>query len=122
LHAPDGQHPTSIQVSLQPSTAADLISPTCVQFLINGGAKSTSNPLVTLTNNAVDLGGSGLLDMRIANDDSGFTGAVWQRYQPSVFWTLAPQPGLRTVFIQFRDAAMPGNLSPIYQTTINLVP
>lgn len=121
-HAPDAQHPTSKQVSLQPSAAADLIAPACSQFLINGGAKSASNPLVTLTNDAVDLGGSGLLDMRIANDDATFTGAVWQRYQPSSSWTLASQPGLRTVFIQFRDAAMPGNLSPIYQTSINFVP
>ncbi|MCX5973535.1 MAG: hypothetical protein NTU59_02430, partial [Coprothermobacterota bacterium] len=80
------------------------------------------NVLVTLTNDAVDLGGSGLLDMRIANDDPSFTGAVWQRYQPSVCWTIASQPGLRTVFIQFRDAAMPGNLSPISQAAIALAP
>lgn len=122
LHAPDAQNPSAVQVSLQPSVFPDLIVPTCAKFLINGGAKSTSNPLVNLTNDAVDLGGSGLLDMRIANDNSLFVGSVWQRYQPSACWMLALQPGVRSVFIQFRDAAMPGNLSPIYQSAINFIP
>jgi hypothetical protein len=76
---------------------------------------------VTLANDAVDLGGSGLLDMKIWNDGEAEDDAQWQRYQASANWELQHQAGERTVNVRFRDGAMPPNVSDVCSTTITMV-
>ncbi|MEW6554145.1 MAG: DUF5719 family protein [Actinomycetota bacterium] len=120
-HAPDESTPTVKDVSVEKSAAPDTQAPACTTFQIDGGAASTDVAQVTLGNDAVDPGGAGLMDMMVSNDDPTFTGCVWQRYEASVSWTLQRLGGLRTVYIKFRDAAMPGNVSPTYAASITLV-
>jgi hypothetical protein len=120
-HAPNESTPTVKAVSLNKSATPDVQPPTCATFQINGGAASTDVADVVLTNDAIDLGGSGLLDMMISNDDPTFAGCTWQSYRATTNWTLKRQAGLRTVYIKFRDAAMPGNISATYPASIALV-
>ncbi|MBU1670577.1 MAG: IPT/TIG domain-containing protein [Actinobacteria bacterium] len=120
-HAPNESTPTVETVTVAKSAMPDTDQPTCATFQIDGGAGSTSDVDVTLTNDAVDPGGSGLLDMKIWNDGSSEASAVWQRYEASTSWELRHLAGLRTVNIRFRDRAMPGNVSDVYQASITLV-
>ncbi len=120
-HAPNETTPTVQAVSVNKSATPDTQPPTCSTFQINGGAASTDVADVVLTNDASDLGGSGLYDMMISNDDPTFVGCTWQSYRATTNWTLERQGGLRTVYIKFRDAAMPGNVSTAYPATITLV-
>lgn len=88
---------------------------------IDGGALLTTSQEVTLDLDAADEGGSGLKDMMISNRDD-FKGAVWEPYQPAVKWKLASgDPGTRTVFVKFRDYAMPGNVSDVAVATIQYI-
>ena len=119
-HAPNETTPTVQAVSVNKSATPDIQPPTCSTFQINGGAASTDVADVVLTNDASDLGGSGLYDMMISNDDPTFAGCTWQSYRATTNWTLKRQGGLRTVYIKFRDAAMPGNVSVTYPATITL--
>jgi hypothetical protein len=118
-HATDPVHPNVAQVILQKSATPDVTPPSCSTFQINGGAASTDFAEVTLTNNATDSE-SGLLDMMISNDDPTFTGCFWQRYEASTAWTLQRTGGTRTVYIKFRDRAMPGNESAPMSASIIL--
>ena len=120
-HAPNDSTPTVHAVSVNKSATPDTQAPTCANFLIDGGAPSTGVADVALTNDAVDLGGSGLYEMMVSNDDPSFTGCAWQSYEDTTDWTLARQAGLRTVYIRFRDAAMPANVSTTYSASIALV-
>jgi hypothetical protein len=97
-------------VTVSKSATPDTQAPTCTSFQIVGGAATTSETHVTLTNDAVDLGGSGLLDMKIWNDGESEDSAQWQRYGVSTDWELRHQAGVRTVNVRFRDGAMPGNV------------
>ncbi len=120
-HAADGDNPTVKTVALAKSATPDTQAPTCATFEIDGGAPTTQDVLVTLTNDAVDPGGSGLMDMKIWNDGQSEDDAVWQRYETEVGWELRHLAGTRTVYTRFRDRAMPGNVSEIYQASIGLV-
>jgi len=120
-HAPDDATPASKTVTLSKSATPDTQAPTCTSFQIEGGAATTGEAHVTLTNDAVDLGGAGLLDMKIWNDGESEDSAQWQRYEASTGWELRHQAGERAVNIRFRDGAMPGNVSDVYSATITMV-
>ena len=119
-HAPGEATPTVLPVSVNKSASPDLSPPSCTTFQINGGAPTTDVADVTLTNNTTDAE-SGMLDMMISNDDPTFAGAEWQRFEGSTSWALIKQGGLRTVYIKFRDRAMPGNVSAPISASIVLV-
>jgi hypothetical protein len=68
---------------------------------------------VTLTLRAHDEG-AGLMDFRVSNRRD-FAGAEWMPCRDgktvTLPWRLAGWlPGKRQVYVQFRDAAMPGNV------------
>ncbi len=108
-------------VTVRKSAAPDDVAPTGT-VLINGGAKATGSTQVTLTLSASDAGGAGIRDMMIFNTP-GFEGAVWEPYGTTASWTLpGGAAGTRTVYLKFRDAAMPGNESPVVKAETRYVP
>ncbi|MBN1288610.1 MAG: IPT/TIG domain-containing protein, partial [Actinobacteria bacterium] len=119
-HAVSEEKASTGTVRISKSNAPDKEAPTCSSFLINGGAETTGEARVTIANEAVDHGGSGLCHMKVWNDDDGEDSAGWQRYRAIVGWELRHEPGTRTVRVRFRDGAMPGNVSEIYSATITL--
>ena len=121
VHAPDGATPEVKTVGLVKSTTPDTQAPTCSMFEIDGGAPATEEVIVTLTNDATDPGGSGLMDMKIWNDGQSEEDAVWQRYEAETVWEMRHLAGERTVYTRFRDRAMPGNKSDVYEASIALL-
>ncbi len=92
---------------------SDRVKPVMDEASINGGAPVTSSLEVTLNLRAHDEG-AGLMDMRVSNR-RGFAGAEWIPCRDgeaiTLPWRLAEGPGgMRQVYVQFRDAAMPGNV------------
>ncbi|HEX9711722.1 MAG TPA: VWA domain-containing protein, partial [Actinomycetota bacterium] len=61
---------------------------------------------------------SGVADMLIANDGS-FDGAVWEPYQPTRTWRIAPVGETATVYAKFRDGA--GNVSEPVHSSIRVM-
>ncbi len=95
------------------AAGTDAVKPVIDEARINGGARTTSSLDVTLSLRAHD-DGAGLMDFRVSNA-SGFAGAQWMPCANgqaiSMPWRLADGPaGMRQVYVQFRDAAMPGNV------------
>ena len=91
----------------------DTVKPVIDEAKINGGAKTTASLDVTLTLRAHD-GSAGLMDFRVCNTID-FAGASWQPCDDgesiTMAWELAGgAAGMRPVYVQFRDAAMPGNV------------
>jgi hypothetical protein len=84
-------------------------------IIINGGAATTSNPLVTLALSATDAL-STVSDMSLSND--GAIWSAWQPYTTSAPWTMTSGNGLKTIYTRFRDAA--GNVSANATDTITL--
>lgn len=78
----------------------DNAAPT-VNFNISGGITQTSQTLLTLQINGVDLG-SGVKDMRLSND--GQTWSAWESYQSERLWSI---PGISRqswpIYLQVRD-------------------
>lgn len=85
----------------------DTVAPTGT-VVINGGAASTNNAIVTLTFSA-----PGAIQMRVRND----AWTDWLPYNTTGSWSLTSGEGLKTVYAQFRDAA--GNVAEA-QDSINL--
>jgi hypothetical protein len=81
---------------------------------INGNADHTDSTQVTLKVTAYDA--SGTPQMRLSDD-----GKNWGSWEPlgEKQWTLSPEVGEKTVYVQFRDAA--GLISSSFKDTINLV-
>jgi len=82
---------------------------------INNGADVVSDLDVKLVLEAHDVGGAGMMDYRVSND-SDMEDAEWMLYEGAVNtpWTLDGNPdefGRKSVYVQFRDAAMPGNVT-----------
>ncbi len=65
-HAPNESTPTIKDVSVNKSAAPDTQAPACTTFQIDGGAATTDVAQVTLSNDAADPGGAGLMDMMIS--------------------------------------------------------
>lgn len=106
-------------VTILKSAAPDRASPSGT-VAINGG--TTGSPNITLALSASDTGGAGIRDMMISNT-ADFTGAVWEPYRAMTDWTLrGGSAGMRTVYVKFCDAAMPGNESQVVQAEIKYEP
>jgi 3',5'-cyclic AMP phosphodiesterase CpdA len=91
----------------------DRVKPVVDEAFINGGASTTDSLEVELSLRAHD-DGAGLMDFRVSNTKD-FAGAQWLPGRDgqaiTIPWTLVEGPaGPRQVFVQFRDAAMPGNV------------
>ena len=87
-------------------------------IVINGGAASTTNPLVTLTLTWGDGAGAGVSRMRFSDDGAHWT--PWEPPQSPVQHVLPlPPGGYQTVRVQFRDGA--DNVSVRYSDYIRLV-
>lgn len=91
----------------------DRVRPVVDRAEINGGDSRTDDLSVTLRLLAHD-DGAGLMDFRVSNR-SDFSGAIWIPCRDGreiiLPWKLEDGgPGRRFVYLQFRDAAMPGNV------------
>src|SRR3972149_7046251 len=82
---------------------------------INSGAAYTTSTSVTLTLSCSDAG-SGCSQMRLSNN--GTTWNAWENNASSKTWTLASGDGVKTVYVQYRDAD--NNTSQSYTDTITL--
>ncbi|MFO1098478.1 MAG: Ig-like domain-containing protein [Xanthobacteraceae bacterium] len=98
--------PTAVIVDNQPPVGT-------VQ--INGGAAATNTRTVTLSLLGTDAL-SGVTQMRFSNNGNSFSAA--ENYVPTKTWTLSSGAGVKTVYVQFRDAA--GNWSSSATDTIVL--
>jgi hypothetical protein len=68
-------------------------------FKINGGAASTTNPVVKLKNVATNLP-----TQYMASEDAGFVGATWQTYSTAPSFTLLGGPGERKVYFKAQNS------------------
>jgi 3',5'-cyclic AMP phosphodiesterase CpdA len=110
----------SAVIAVRKSTAPDTSAPVGTGA-INGGARTTGTQNVKLTLKAADSG-AGVSDMMVSNTPD-FKDASWEPYRTSIAWTLGGGgAGTRTVYVKFRDAAMPGNESQPAQAGITYVP
>ena len=76
----------------------DNTAPSGAGISINGGAAYTASRDVTLT-----LAATGATQMRFSND--AVTWSSWEAYGTSKAWTLSAGDGVKTVFVEYRDAA-----------------
>ena len=103
------------QSPAQRSFTVDTAAPTG-RVIINNNATRTKTRTVALTLNATDPSpGSGVTSMRISNSQTGLSTAAWEPYVTSKTWTLSINEGVKTVYVEYRDAA--GNTA-IAQDTI----
>jgi hypothetical protein len=84
--------------------------PNVLPIFINDGATETLSREVklTLTNEEVTPNGDGdnigrPVQVMVSNT-ADFAGAAWQAYAPKISWTLAPNGGMKTVYVKYRDA------------------
>ncbi|MBI5562411.1 MAG: hypothetical protein HY894_06125 [Deltaproteobacteria bacterium] len=91
----------------------DAVPPTGTVVINNNGAYANSTT-VTLAPAATD--NRAVAEMRFSNDNAAW--AAWQAYNASAAWQLAPGDGAKTVYAQFRDAAL--NVSLTASDTIAL--
>src|SRR3989304_5988479 len=82
---------------------------------VNSGAAYTTSISVTLTLSCSDAG-SGCSQMRLSNN--GTTWNAWENNASSKTWTLTSGDGVKTVYVQYRDAD--NNTSQSYTDTITL--
>jgi hypothetical protein len=113
-----GNSNTSITVTggnrhsvVTPLPALDVTPPTNISAAIVGA------PNVPTMNIALTLAATGATEMRISNN-ADFEGSNWENYDTSKTWTLTKGDGLKTVYVQFRDAA--GNVSPTIQSVVTV--
>ncbi len=87
--------------------------------VIDGGAQFCNSTSVTLAPAPEDGLGSGVTQMQFSND-----GSIWSDWEAAAeakAWTLEPGNGLKTAYVQFKDAA--GNVSvETISSTITLDP
>jgi hypothetical protein len=80
----------------------DQTPPTAAVGILNGAAATNDSQVVVDAGWSDNL--SGVFAIRLSND--GVTWSDWLEPQSTVDWTLAPGEGLRSVFLQSRDAAL----------------
>ena len=103
----------------------DLQAPVVDSLVINDGAASTSSLQVSLSLAAHDEGGAGVTEFRVANTLAALSTASWLPYggPAALGWKLrSGGAGVRKVYVQVRDAAMPPNASRPARATILYVP
>jgi 3',5'-cyclic AMP phosphodiesterase CpdA len=107
-------------VIVSKSAAPDRLAPSGSVTVEPGATTVTTS--VTLRMSASDAGGAGVRDMMVSNSQD-FKDAVWEPYRPVADWTLAGgAAGPRTVYVRFRDGAMPGNESAVVNATVSYDP
>ncbi|RXZ82083.1 hypothetical protein EBB07_12190 [Paenibacillaceae bacterium] len=84
------------------------------KIVINSGATTTNSKLVTLTLTSSDGAGSGVTEMRFSEDN--LTWLDWENVLPAKNWSFTGSPGLKKLYVQFRDAA--GNVSEANMASI----
>ena len=124
LPDPDGEHSVWVEfrdeaLNVSPAVSDTIVldrqSPTGPVVLINGGAQTSTHETVNLVITSDDAT-SGVSHMRLQNDDQEWTD--WLTFSSPISWTLQLVDGLRTVYVQTRDAA--GNLSAENSDSITL--
>jgi hypothetical protein len=85
-------------------------------IVVDGGAIYATSPSVVLTLSGSDGTGSGVSQMRFSSDGTGWS--EWEPYATSKEWNLPAGDGIKTVYVQYRDAA--GHPSTSYDDTIIL--
>jgi len=80
---------------------------------INSGAANTNNAAVQLQLASDDGSGSGVTHMRIRNENQPAGSGVWENVAASKMWTLSPGDGVKTVLVEYRDAAGNESTDPI---------
>jgi hypothetical protein len=93
-------------VRVYKSAGTDTRAPSAT-VAINGGAGKAYSSSVTLNLAASDTQ-SGVGGMMVSNR-SDFAGAEWEDYQVTRAWTLTSGNGHKTVYVKFKDNAMPAN-------------
>jgi formylglycine-generating enzyme required for sulfatase activity len=84
-----------------------------VSFVLNGGAATTADPVVTLDNTATNSPTE-----YMASESSDFSGATWQPYDTAPVFTLSAfEGGTKTVYFKVRNA---GGESASVSDTIDL--
>jgi hypothetical protein len=88
---------------------------------INGGEASTESRNVTLSLTWNDGEGCGVVSMRFSNDNTSWS--AWEAVSPTKAWTLTAGAGIKTVYVEFLDAAgwNSNSIGPI-SDTIELIP
>jgi hypothetical protein len=100
--------------SLPPSVSISPGGGSAYDLSINGGAPTTATTSVTLS-----LYGTAAYTMEVSNA-STFAGAAWIPYVTTMSWALAPDPGMETVYAQFK--AVGGVIVGSAQASTDLVP
>jgi len=101
-----GTHSDNINLDTAPPTGS---------ITINNGATYASSSSATLTLSSEDAT-SGVISMRLSNDNATWT--PWEAYSTSRAWTLTAGDGMKTVYVQYVDAA--GWTSQSYSSTVTL--
>jgi FtsP/CotA-like multicopper oxidase with cupredoxin domain len=70
---------------------------------INNAATATNNPAVTLALSAFDP--AGIASMQFSNDNLSYSAE--EPFSSTKAWALSPGAGLKTVYVRFRDKALP---------------
>jgi hypothetical protein len=83
---------------------------------INDNAEYSTSNAVTLTLSAFDAD-SGVAQMRLS-EDGVFDDGSWETFASSKSWILSAVDGVKTVYVQFKDAV--GHVSTTYSATIIL--
>ena len=78
-------------------TPTAAVGPTNTSVWINWGAETTVSRTVTLS-----LGADNATEMLISNS-ADFSGATWQTYKTSKYWTLSSGDGEKVVYVKYRD-------------------
>jgi FAD-dependent oxidoreductase family protein len=104
-------------ISAAYSATITLLSPSFnCSILINDGAATTYSTTVNLTLTAENA--VGVTSMQFSKD--GASWYPWEPFSPTRTATLASGPGTNSIYVRFKDGA--GNISPVYSTTITLLP
>jgi hypothetical protein len=94
-----GNVETTVKTGTWTIHATDMVA----SVKINNGADETNSTSVNLTISASDPTGVGT--MQFSNDGMNYT--TEEPYATSKAWTLAPGDGPKTVYVRFRDQALP---------------
>ncbi|MCE5199327.1 hypothetical protein LLG39_10165 [bacterium] len=104
----------NISKSYSDSIIVDTSIPTG-SISISSGDKYTKSGAITLSISAADTG-TGVSQMRFNYSDDPAMWQAWEPYRTSKYWTMPSGDGLKTAYVQFKDAV--GYISPTYSTSI----
>jgi subtilisin-like proprotein convertase family protein len=95
---------------------ADAAEPTGTVAVAGGDARTRMRTVVLDIGATDPAPGTGVTQVRLSNDGASY--GLWVPYAATTSWQLSKGNGVRTVFVQLRDAA--GNVSPVARDTIVL--